>query len=195
MNPSKSDNNGNQINKKDDSMNEQSTSTSGGKGNQLTNLDAVKEVVDAIENNHKSLVEEYKVMSEEYKLLLEFLDTLENRLFKHVYSDTPLDKRIENFLSNYNALLTERDELGVERDELRVKRDKLRVERDKLRVERDSLNAYVPLLFESNNNLRKDKDNLMKLLVQIEEVRLLKVDPAQSLEDRVNAILNDLPLI
>ena len=159
------------------------------------NLDAVKEVVDAIENNHKSLVEEYKVMSEEYKLLLEFLDTLENRLFKHVYSDTPLDKRIENFLSNYNALLTERDELGVERDELRVKRDKLRVERDKLRVERDSLNAYVPLLFESNNNLRKDKDNLMKLLVQIEEVRLLKVDPAQSLEDRVNAILNDLPLI
>lgn len=195
MNPSKSDNNGNQINKKDDSMNEQSTSTSGGKGNQLTNLDAVKEVVDAIENNHKSLVEEYKVMSEEYKLLLEFLDTLENRLFKHVYSDTPLDKRIENFLSNYNALLTERDELGVERDELRVKRDKLRVERDKLRVERDSLNAYVPLLFESNNNLRKDKDDLMKLLVQIEEVRLLKVDPAQSLEDRVNAILNDLPLI
>ena len=174
MNPSKSDNNGNQINKKDDSMNEQSTSTSGGKGNQLTNLDVVKEVVDEIENNHKILVEEYKVMSEEYKLLLKFLGTLENRLFKHVYSDTPLLERINKVLSNYNALLTERDEL---------------------RVERDNLKVYVPLLFESNNNLREDKDALMKLLKEIEDVRLRKVDPAQSLEDRVNAILNDLPLI
>ena len=213
MEGTKSNNNGNQIDE-DVSIDRQSTtftskkrkrnfedhkrdtSTSGGKGNQLANqidelLSPLRELVNEIENNHKLLVKAYEAMSEEHKLLIRFLGNLETVLFGYVDSNSPVIQRINNLTTEYNNLIAERNNLLVERNNLLVERNNLLVERRNLRVENDNLKSAVPRLGE----MIEEREKLMDFLKEIEQLRLVEVPSNQSVRDRVDAILNQLPLI
>ena len=220
MEGTKSNNNGNQIDedvsidrqsttfsskkrKRNSEDHKRDTSTSGGKGNQLANqidelLSPLRELVNEIENNHKLLVKAYEAISEEYKLLIRFLGNLETVLFGYVDSNSPVIQRINNLTTEYNNLIAERNNLLVEKDNLLVERNNLLVERNNLlverrnlRVENDNLKSAVPRLGE----MIEERKKLMYFLKEIEQLRLVEVPSNQSVQDRVDAILNQLPLI
>ena len=207
MEGTKSNNNGNQIDE-DVSIDRQSTpssskkrkgdfgdhqrytSTSGEKGTQqteqYTELDAVKQLISDLEKNLQSIVKESKVISEEYKLLLKFLGKLEEFWFPNVRNNLTVSQRINDIERHMSNLINEKKLLTTTKNNLIA-------EKEDLIAEKNNLRAWVPLLFESNENLRDERDALMDFFTSIESLNFITPPSYQSLKDRIDAVMQMVP--
>ena len=157
-------------------------------------LSPLRELVNEIENNHKLLEEAHKAISEEHTLLLEFLGTLENLLFNTVYTDFPVFERINNLTTGYNNLIVEGDNLRSAVPRLTKENQELIHERNTLKNEKDALTDERNTLTDETNTLTDERNALMNFLESIESLNVITPPDNQSLQDRIKAVLDVLPV-
>ena len=108
-------------------------------------------------------------LRKEYNLLIGFLGALENLSFGRYYTEFPVIHRINNLAIEYNKL----------------RADKAIVPRSR----KDNIE-----LITVRNALIKDRNALMNFLELIESLNLITPPDNQSLQDRIKAVLDVLPV-